>query len=114
MKNSFALILLLSLLIGCQKNTQEFSEGKAELVIKTIGSTMIENFDEVGLTALEILQRNHDIKTSFGFAIKCIDNVCAESGYWWSMSVNGEKSSIGPQSYIVKNNDKIEFILSKR
>jgi len=28
--------------------------------------------------------------------------------------VNDKKSSLGAQSYIIKNNDKIEFILGKR
>ena len=111
-RRSFALLLLLSLIAGCQKSIQV--DGKAELVIKTIGNTTTEAFDTVGYAALEMLQKNHDIGTSFGFAIKCIDDVCAESGYWWPMYINGEKASIGPQSYIVKDNDKIEFVLSKK
>ena len=97
---------------GCQKSIQV--DGKAELVIKTIGNTTTEAFDTVGYTALDMLQKNHDIKTSFGFAIRCIDNVCVEGGYCWPMHINGEKASIGPQSYIVKDNDKIEFVLSKK
>ena len=97
---------------GCQKSIQV--DGKAELLVKTIGNTTTEAFDTVGYTALDMLQKNHDIKTSFGFAIRCIDNVCVEGGYWWPMHINGEKASIGPQSYIVKDNDKIEFILSKK
>ncbi len=98
---------------GCQQSKSN-ENGSAELVIKTIGNTTTENFDSVEYTALEMLQKNHDIKASFGFAIKCIDDVCAESGYWWPMYINGEKASIGPQSYIVKDNDKIEFVLSKK
>ena len=96
------------MLVGCQKSTQH--DGNAELIVITIGETITEEFDVVGITALEMLRKNHGIKTSFGFAIKCIDDVCAESGYWWSMYVNGKKSSIGPQSYIVKDNDKINLI----
>ncbi len=83
-------------------------------MIKTIGNTTTENFDTVGYTALEMLRKNHEIKTSFGFAVRCIDDVCATAGYWWPMHVNGEKSSIGPQSYIVKSNDKIEFVFSEK
>ena len=116
MKKSFVMILWLSLiaslLVGCQKSTPH--DGNAEFIVITIGETITEEFDVVGITALEMLRKNHGIKTSFGFAIKCIDDVCAESGYWWSMYVNGKKSSIGPQSYIVKDNDKIELILSKK
>ncbi len=97
---------------GCRENS--IADGSAELVIKTIGNTTTESFDTVGYTALEMLQRNHEINIEFGFAIRCIDNVCAEGGYWWPMNINGKKASIGPQSYIVKDNDKIEFVLSKK
>lgn len=74
----------------------------------------MEDFDTIGYAALEMLQKSHDVKMAFGFAIRCIDDVCAESGYWWPMYINGKKASIGPQSYIVKDNDKVEFILSKK
>ena len=100
------------MLIGCQKSAPR--EGNAELIIKTIGETIIEEFDVVGISALEMLQKNHEVKLTYGKSIKCIDNVCAESGYWWPLDVNGKKSSLGAQSYIVKNSDKIEFVLSKR
>ena len=97
---------------GCQENRAV--NGSAELVIRTIGNTTTEAFDTVGYTALEMLRKSHDVKMAFGFAVRCIDDVCAESGYWWPMHINGEKASIGPQSYIVKDNDKIEFVLSKK
>ena len=61
-----------------------------------------------------MLQKEHEIKLTYGNAIKCIDNVCAESGYWWPLYVNGKKSSIGVQRYIVEDNDKIEIVLSKK
>ena len=112
MKKSFVLILLLSLIVSCQKSS--LVEGKAQLTIKTIGNTTIEEFDSVGYTALEMLQKNHDVKFAYGSLIKCIDNVCAESGYWWPLYVNGKKASLGVQSYIVKNNDKVEFVLGKK
>ena len=105
---------MLSLLVSCQKSNLSLSEGKAELVIKTIGNTTIEEFDKVGYTALEMLQINHDVKLTYGNVIKCIDNVCAQSGYWWPLYVNGKKASVGAQSYIVKNNDKVELVLSKK
>lgn len=107
------MLILTVLLIGCQKNTA-LSEGKAELVIKTIGNTTTEKFDRVGMTALEMLKSGHNVKFSYGNLIKCIDNVCAESGYWWPLYVNGKKASLGAESYIVKNNDKVEFVLSKK
>ena len=105
---------MLSLLVSCQKSNLSLNEGKAELVIKTIGSTEVEKFDKIGYTALEMLQTNHDVKLTYGNAIKCIDDICAQSGYWWPLDVNGKKASLGVQSYIVKNNDKIEFVLSKK
>ena len=107
------MLILIILLVSCQKSTK-LSEGKAELIVKTIGNTSIENFDTIGMTAIEMLKVKHDVKFAYGNLIKCIDNVCAESGYWWPLSVNGKKASLGAQSYIVKNNDKIEFVLSKK
>ena len=109
------MLLLLSLTAGCQSINQQSAEnGKATLIIKTIGNTTTEDFDRVGMTALQMLQEKHKTKSSFGFAVRCVDDVCAEGGYWWPMYVNGELSSVGSQSYIVKNNDKIEFVLSKK
>mgnify|MGYP001575713070 CR=1 FL=1 len=88
-------------------------DGFAELKIKTIGNTALENFDSIGYTALEMLQVNHKVELNYAGSIRCIDGICGKSGYWWPMSVNGKKASLGPKSYIVKNNDRIEFELSK-
>ena len=119
MKKNFAIILLLSLIAGCQQNEKSQSgnqaiEGFAELKIRTIGSTTIENFDSIGYTALEMLQKKHDVELNYAGSIKCIDGICGESGYWWPMSVNGKTSSLGPKSYIVRNNDRIEFEFGKQ
>src|SRR3989344_319822 len=113
MKKSFAMLILIILLAGCQESPK-LSEGKAELVVKTIGNTATESFDKVGMTALEMLKAKHDIKFAYGSSIECIDDVCTESGYWWPLYVNGKKASQGAEYYIVKDNDKVEFILSKK
>ena len=112
------MLLLLSLIAGCQQNSgsqpsNQLVEGFAELKVKTIGNTTIGMFDGVGYTALDMLEAVHKVELNYGGSIKCIDNVCAEAGYWWPMYINGKKSSLGPKSYIVKNNDKVEFVLSK-
>ena len=115
MKKSFVILILIVLLASCQKNNlSEINDSTAQLIIKTIGNTTTESFDGFGYTAMGMLKKNHNIKTSFKNSIKCIDGVCAESGYWWPLYVNGEKASLGPQSYIVKNNDRVEFVLSKK
>ena len=107
------MLILVVLLAGCQKSPK-LSEGKAELAIKTIGNTTIENFDKVGMTALEMLKVRHDVKFAYGSLIECIDDVCAESGYWWPLHINGKKASQGAEYYIVKDKDEVEFILSKK
>lgn len=107
------MFILAILLTSCQKSPK-LTEGKAELVVKTIGSTTTENFDKVGMTALEMLKASHDVKFAYGSLIECIDNVCAESGYWWPLHVNGKTASQGAEYYIVKDKDKVEFILSKK
>ena len=107
------MLILIILLVSCQKSTK-LSEGKAELIVKTIGNTTTERFDTIGFTALEMLKSKHDLEFAYGNTIKCIDNVCAQSGYWWPFSVNGKKVSQGAEYYIVKDNDKVEFVLSKK
>ena len=103
---------------GCAQNSailgssQQSNKGFAKLQIKTIGNTTIETFDSIGYTAMEMLRKNHKVELSYWESVKCIDDVCASSRYWWPMSVNGKKSSIGPRSYVVRNNDVVEFALS--
>jgi len=107
------MLILIVLLAGCQKSIN-LTEGKAELIVKTIGNTTTETFDTIGMTALEMLKARHSVEFAFGSLVKCIDDVCAQSGYWWPIYVNEKKISLGAEYYIVKDNDKVEFVLSKK
>ncbi len=72
------ILLLVSLLAGCintpspvkAPGTEEsFGRGGSRLVIKTIGNTSVEEFSAAGITALEMLMANHEVKLGFGKSI---------------------------------------------
>lgn len=80
----------------------------------SLGKTTTEIFNQTGITALELLKINHKVKLIYGNTIKCIDDICAESGYWWPLYINNKKASLGAHYYKIKGNDEIEFRLSKK
>ena len=99
MKKTFVLIFLISMvllasLIGL-RNLEEKKNylGKATLVIITLGETIQEEVDIGGLSVLDILNKNHDIKilqTPTSKRLTCIDGVCAKNEFWWQFFVNEE------------------------
>ncbi len=114
MKKIFVLILLISMvllisLIGLRDLEEDSSnQGKAVLVILTIGSTIREEIDFDRLNVLEILQKNHDIEiiqNGPNIFIKCIDDVCAKGGFWWKFSVNGKLVLSSVDKYYPKDKD---------
>ncbi len=116
MKKIFVLILLISLvliavLIGLRNlEKQSISQGKITIMIRTIGSTLNEEHKIDGLTALDIISKNHTletIKTGSNKMVKCIDNVCAKSSYWWKFFVNEKLSLISIDKYYPKDKDVI-------
>ena len=68
MKKTFVLIFLISMvllvsLIGLRNLEEKKNyQGKATLVIITLGETIQEEVDIGGLSVLDILNKNHDIK----------------------------------------------------
>ena len=116
MKKIFVLISLISMvlilsLIGLRSLEEKKSyQGKATLTIITIGSTTEEEVDINGLTALEILQKSHDIefiKNSPSKMIRCIDGVCAKGGFWWQFQVNGKLVLMSVDKYYPKESEII-------
>ena len=87
--------------------------GEARLVVTSIGSKSEENYKIDKTTALNLLREKHNATLKHAF-IECIDNVCADSGYWWLLLVNGKESSESAFSYYVKGGDIIEFRFSKK
>lgn len=113
MKEKFIVIFLIGFvailsLIGysIQKNEQA-REGEVTLIITSIGRTTQEKFNLTGISALELLEKGHNITGGF-FAI-CIDDICAEGKYKWSFYVNEKLSIEGPTTYKLNGGDKIEF-----
>lgn len=80
------------------------------MIIKTIGNIIQEEHNLTGISALELLQINHNLQVNSAGIIKCIDGICAENDYWWQFYINDEWSTIGSKTYIVKDKDKIGFI----
>ena len=85
-------------------------QGKATLVIKTLGNTTKEEVDIGGSSALDILSRSHDVevlKTWASRRLDCIDGVCAENGFWWRFYVNDEIILSSVDKYYPKEGDTI-------
>ena len=111
---SMCLIVLVLLSTSCQKNID--SEGMVTLKIVSIGNTTTEHYKITSkTTALQLLKTRHNVTLNLGSrAVKCIDNVCASSGYWWPMYTNGKISTLGINAYYLKKGDEIEFKFAMR
>ncbi len=119
MKKIFVLISLISMvliasLVGLRNsgNSGEKSsyQGKATLVIRTLGNTTEEKLDINGLNALEILKKNHNIEVTESWPnkfVKCVDDVCAKGEFWWQFSVNGKLALESLGNYYPKDRDII-------
>ena len=87
-------MVLLASLIGLRNLEEKKNyQGKATLVIITLGDTIQEEVDIGGLSVLDILNKNHDIKilqTPTSKRLTCIDGVCAKNEFWWQFFVNEE------------------------
>ena len=86
------------------------------LAIVSIGNTTEEHYTmKSKANALQLLNMKHNTTLNLGGnAIKCIDNVCADSGYWWPMFVNKKISTLGINDYQIKSGDRIEFRFARR
>ncbi len=84
------------------------------VIITTLGKTSTERFDVSVSTALDLLKAKHDVKTTSDYYIKCIDDVCTGSEYFWSFYVNGKMFPKSASTYQVKRGDIIEFRFGKR
>lgn len=93
-------------------NLQSHAE-EAKLIVTSIGSKSEEIHKADGRTALNLLAQHHNITLKNTF-IECINNVCADSGYWWLFIVNMKKSSESAHFYKVKGGDIIEFRFAKK
>lgn len=67
-------------------------------------------------TALALLKTSHQVETkdygSLGEMVVSIDGVAARVDQFWAFYVNGKLANVGAGSYILKNNDKIEWKLN--
>ena len=80
------------------------------MVIITLGETIREEVDVEGLSVLDILNKNHDIKTlqaPTSTRLTCIDNVCAKGGFWWQFKVNGKHVLMSVDKYYPKESEII-------
>jgi hypothetical protein len=116
MKKIFALILLISMVsllsLAGLRNLEEKKnyQGKATLVIITLGDTVQEEIDVEGLSVLDILNKNHDVKTLQTLTSKritCIDGVCARNQFWWQFIVNGKHVLKSIDKYYPKESEII-------
>lgn len=121
MKKSFVLILLASLvaililagLISSGKE-QQGSEGNITLIIVSLGKTTTEKFFSKNAKAIDLLKHKHEIKTTIGGYIKCIDDVCVYSDYDWVFYVNNKSSPLSILNYKTKSGDMIIFEFTRK
>ncbi|MDP6600466.1 MAG: DUF4430 domain-containing protein, partial [Candidatus Woesearchaeota archaeon] len=69
-----------------------------------------EEVDIGGLSVLDILNKNHDIKTlqtPTSKRLTCIDGVCAKGGFWWQFLINGELVLSSVDKYYPKEGEII-------
>jgi len=95
------------------KKTEEISLRVTQIVlIKSKKSVSTSSFKK-GETALELLSSSHTVtaKGQKGNAfVTAIDGEIANSEKeFWSFYVNGTQAQVGAGSYILKNNDTIEW-----
>ncbi len=65
------------------------------------------------MSALELIKQRHNVETSLNKQfVKCIDNICVENEYGWSLFVNDKYINYGVNAYKVKRGDKIKFEFS--
>ena len=69
-----------------------------------------------GMTALELLQKNADVKTSGtgkdAFVTSVNGTAANPKSQYWAFFVNDETATIGAGSYVTKNGDKITWKLT--
>ncbi len=121
MKLVYATALLLgliaaSILIGYYlEGNKQPKEGNVTLVIDILGSQKTERFKFSTSTPLAILKYNHTVKTVLNNNfIECIDEVCADSNYWWLFKVNDKTTNYGVKGYRLSDKDTISFEFTRK
>ena len=94
-------------------NENPGNKAVVNLIVTSIGSKSEKNYQPHGLTALNLLAINHNVTFKHNF-IECVNNICADSGYWWKFLVNGKESPVGANFYKVWDGDAIEFRFAKK
>lgn len=107
-------VLILAGLISSKKEQQN-SEGNVTLTIVSLGKTTTEKFFSKNAKAIDLLKHQHDLKTTIGGYIKCIDDVCVHSDYNWIFYVNNKSGqSFSVLNYKIKSGDEIRFEFTKK
>lgn len=69
-----------------------------------------------GKNALELLQVSHQVETtsySYGQFVNSIDDQKPDSQHFWALYINGQKATLGADSYQTKNSDILSWQLEK-
>ena len=121
MKKSFVLLLLVSLVAALvlaglisSKKQQQGNEGNATLVVESLGKTTTEKFFSRNARAIDLLKDKHEVKTTIGGYVKCIDNICVYADYNWAFYVNNKSISLSANDYRANAGDIIRFEFKKR
>lgn len=119
------ILLAISLFIGfglffTYKNSPPLQKNQTNRTLRVTQTVFIKNTKTTssfsftpGETALQLLNKTHSIQTigkEKNAFITVIDGEKADSKKeFWSFSVNGKQAEVGAGSYLLKNNDTIEW-----
>ena len=76
--------------------------------------TQISYNGQNGMNAYVLLQKHATVqakKYSFGYFVTSIDGVAGNGPKYWTFYVNGKEASVGANSYVTKNSDRIMWRL---
>jgi len=98
-------------LIGYYIETKEQNNsGEVILIIETIGTTITEKYNFSRASAIGLLKQNHEVKTILNDNfVECIDDICANSEYAWSFTVDNKSVNYGAKNYRLKDKDVVKF-----
>jgi len=100
--------------MGLRQQRARSEIGIVALEIKSIGRNTLEYYNGTGVSALDLLKIKHDVKLSLNKQfVQCIDGVCVENEYGWSLYVNDKYINKGVDSYIIKGGDEVRFEFSR-
>lgn len=111
-----AIITALSLIGYFNQKKVNPSNISANITVNLADTKKTNSYSGPEITALDLLKKYNSVNTTsstYGEFVNCINTLCSNNNYYWMYSVNGKLAQTGAGSYLVKNNDNLEFNYTK-